>query len=649
MNFTLRRLAASSFCLLWLASANSALARAPRPFPSATVSESSLGCAVDRHCETGAADGEVEARVPGSGAPAKVAWRILQPRLARGGDPRTRRAFLYRIEIPTRSITGPAPGTPGCIESFAIEGGASALRLDLDGDGMRNERAVVLPAGRSDVAPSNVRRERRRLVFEFSPPLCPGERSAEFGLVSLHSPGLLDGVLTGGGNHDGDKSNIPLDLPGPKKAAGTIVVDSPKFPNDGTRIPLGCGHNPLDDPHLLDCWLAAHKEIQWAMVWDVAGPGYNAEQWSDWTEAMRQDVRDAFLASWRWQQSGFTTYFWKTVDEPPVNLEPLPPEGSQNTVLSSDDAWTLYAQHLGHSLAAEVFAWLPWSLTSLSQQELYRIVNGTAWIQENPEFVDDSYHATSPGYVVYAQDSTPASPLLIWNFLRDNDILRDSQAATVERLLDWSRDNLSHYLGGYNRENLENIWGYSGHPPVARVISGTEMQADLGWGILQGPHHWTAGCHGTTDFLRNVLRVANIPVKRVMAGGHTMPYFPTLHAYLSHGDDPYDGFSIGTPEFPAGELLISEAKWADWFLTDGLTAEANVGRRPLELSAKYLTNALLSYHCQDVIAGSPHAAGLVATKLAVAYSVPELEAMDLWTKLDAKIPGATVWPCGYLQ
>lgn len=49
---------------------------------------------------------------------------------------------------------------------------------------------------------------------------------------------------------------------------------------------------------------------------------------------------------------------------------------------------------------------------------------------------------------------------------------------------------------------MHNHWQYRGWPPVERIISGTNDP-------VLGVRHWTAGCRGTSGFLRLVLRTTN--------------------------------------------------------------------------------------------------------------------------------------------
>jgi hypothetical protein len=94
-----------------------------------------------------------------------------------------------------------------------------------------------------------------------------------------------------------------------------------------------------------------------------------------------------------------------------------------------------------------------------------------------------------------------------------------------------------------------------------------------------------------------------------------------------------------TPPYAAEELLINENKFDAWFgdNVSEQTRSNNVGRRVRELAITYLPDRLLSHHCDDMGSGATHAESRVYEYFQDNYGVAELEAMDLWSRLDAKI------------
>ena len=88
---------------------------------------------------------------------------------------------------------------------------------------------------------------------------------------------------------------------------------------------------------------------------------------------------------------------------------------------------------------------------------------------------------------------------------------------TITRVIEWCK-RLNHFIGRGDAENLYSTWQYYGAPPVIRTIEGTFYNDD----IIR--RHWTAGCHGTVNFMRSLLHTLNIPVEYINLG-HALPYF----------------------------------------------------------------------------------------------------------------------------
>jgi len=62
-----------------------------------------------------------------------------------------------------------------------------------------------------------------------------------------------------------------------------------------------------------------------------------------------------------------------------------------------------------------------------------------------------------------------------------------------------------------------------------------------------------------------------------------------------------------------------------------------VGRRPRELAIQYLPYGLLYYYCADQAAGLSPSEGSVFESLGYNFSLAELEQLQLWERLEAKI------------
>ena len=155
-------------------------------------------------------------------------------------------------------------------------------------------------------------------------------------------------------------------------------------------------------------------------------------------------------------------------------------------------------------------------------------------------------------------------------------------------------------------------------------------------------------------FTQQTLRAVNIPVQAGNVGNtpHTSPFFWTIASTLSHGDDLYsDGGSPSTPSFPSKWFLLPMAVYNDWFYGNGImgpNGSGNVSRQPgIEIPLKALSDELVQRYCADKAAKATHANGSVADFFryeylgnppykVTYYSVPQLEALNLWPRLHAK-------------
>ena len=393
----------------------------------------------------------------------------------------------------------------------------------------------------------------------------------------------------------------------------------------------------MNEPDLTT-WLTEHPLISETIQWEDSN---GIKAYPNWSTTQKADLLRMYQKVWNDQPLELT-------DPPPNIANPADDEFAQ-TVLSKDHAWPLFLAHVAYSLAAETGEWVPWSLSEYSQEELLELFDGSKMFQWN-----NGYGGYEPIHY-----GVPAPPDFTFNFLSTNNMIAQNRLQTIGNLLDWCRSHMVHFLGPLSTQNAEGHWQYRGVPPVSRVISGTTAvfipykEGDTSPPRVSFGHH-TAGCWGTTAFLRSVLQIVNIPVKQVRAAGHILPYFMSEGKYLSHGDDPYSGTARNMHHphpYPVEELFIDQATYDAWFgpsvpveangrFGPGVpSAEANVGRRTRELAIKYLPRALLEGRCQDIRFARSHADSWVYMVPAFFrhYSVEELEAINLWDRIDAKI------------
>ena len=370
---------------------------------------------------------------------------------------------------------------------------------------------------------------------------------------------------------------------------------------------------------LLDKWLAQHPVIADAIIWETAtGP----LAYSDWPIERRNQIRKAFPFGYPFQ-----------LEDPPPNMTNLADDDYPSTVLSEEHAWALYLNHIAQSLANEFWNALGWSLEDLSAENLTIMLDSRSFFDWS---TDEGGYLLDSGVVGRA---LPAPPDEVYEFLSTNDLIAEDRLQTVGRLLNWCRHNLRHFTGGNSAQNMEYQWQYRGFPPVSRILEGTpNTNPSPGYTDNQFKHR-TVGCHGTNGFLRAVLRVVNIPVvyQRPPNSGHATPGFPSEGMYLSHGDDPYNRLTKSTPPYPAVDLLIDQAQYDTWFPLASSDPNKNIGRQVKELALIHLPDYLLHLHCADIAAARPHDQSDVYKTFDRWYTVAELEAMNLWNRLDQKV------------
>jgi hypothetical protein len=331
-------------------------------------------------------------------------------------------------------------------------------------------------------------------------------------------------------------------------------------------------------------------------------------------------LQAAFAAAWNFSSIQLT-------DPPPNLLHPGDHE-PPTTALSPHDALWLYLASVGQSLAVEIGNRVPWSVSGYSSANLGILFDSRQFYTWSAAANGYQIEDLQGGYVV------PASPHTMHTFLRDNDLIGAHRYGTIVNMIEWCHHNLLHNFGPHTTKTYHDVWQYRGEAPVLRTIKGTTDQATKEYGI----QHWTAGCHGTAGFLRAILRTVNIPVVHDHQCGHALPYFSADHLHLSHGDDPYDTYTFADPAFPMAELLIDQSQYDSWF-GSGVSEDTrcnNISRREQELAIVYLPLAMLHDYCDDQAAGKSHAHGVVAGNLH-SFTVAELEAFDLWTRMDLKI------------
>lgn len=316
---------------------------------------------------------------------------------------------------------------------------------------------------------------------------------------------------------------------------------------------------PVPGPRCASCDLASYLDcnpgVRRAIVWrDPAARRYDA-----WSATQKADLAAAFD----------TIRAGGEVGLPEAVPATAPAPGALHTRLSAADAWRAYVAHLAQTLVVDSCGWVDWRIPGYSSHQLRLLLDS-----------DAMFTAGAAGYELRTfphGNASQGDPTRVYRWLRSEGLVGPDPLTTVGLVLEWCRDNMAHFLYGATPENMEAHWQYRGFPPVERIIAGTTSP--------HGTRHWTAGCWGTSGFLRLVLRTVNVPATLVSNCGHAQPYFPTLGRYLSHGDDPYNR---NTREAGAAgtDLLLDQATFDAWFGPDVPDRCDNIGRRPRELAGE---------------------------------------------------------------
>jgi hypothetical protein len=430
-----------------------------------------------------------------------------------------------------------------------------------------------------------------------------------------------------------------------------VESDVPTFkePESG-YIPAECQDEYAAlSPYVVDCWLNAHPTIAANILWEMqkvpAGDSNYVKPWAQWEEWRRAGLRLTVIELQKWRSTGMKAPFngLKSFEDVPPNEDaPFWAAGEGGSTVLHEDfaAWPIYVNHVASGLAAEIFAWVPWSLRAYNAEQLKVLFDGTRVFTRAATWSDATF---KDGRVVYPSYITPTNATFTLEFLKDLDLIRPTRLETISRTIDWAA-NLSHKTG----TGTVDHWQYEGRAPLARVLDGTVRISDDRFG------HYTGGCTSTSWILSWTLRPINIPVVNVQdpsgTCGHSVTGFISEAMYLDHGDVPYNRV-VDQAAIPGSWLLINQQTFKEWFPTPADTdiSCASQDRRPYQLAPFYPGNGLMQDYCEDVKAGASHADGKVFKTLSREWSLQQLEGLKLWDTLQSKVPTTDAWACKSLQ
>ena len=402
-----------------------------------------------------------------------------------------------------------------------------------------------------------------------------------------------------------------------------------------SRLGPKCGAESTADS-ALSCWLDQNPKVAAAMYFENSS--YYGT-WPTWPAAVKQQFFQYFdlMVCWYNQVPARVGGYQLFPDRIPVSG---PKDPTWGLWMPEDLGAKVYLAQVANCLAAELTGQFSWRISTYTPSQLSLLLAMNDWMAYVPD-------AVTPAYYFEAGANSPANPPFTASFFVKNRLIGSDAADTVARLFHWEK-RLFHYFAAPGTDQTPDtiypyFWG-PGTPPIpdveiinGRTYSGPNPDA-------AGFEHYTAGCGGTTAFMKSVLRTVNIPVEdRMVICGHYTPIFPTAGVAMTHGDDPYTKLVGVTPYpgFPAPaqkEYLVTLSQY-DQLFTPGLTQEAciaRVGVQPANIAIQYGSDYLMGLYCEDLASGAAPANSKVYASLQIHYSVQTLQNMGLWTTLAAK-------------
>ena len=342
----------------------------------------------------------------------------------------------------------------------------------------------------------------------------------------------------------------------------------------------GSAPTPVDlslDPPDLYGWLEVHSEVANSLKWQVndGGSVYHVpdsakKSWTQWSAIEQQELAAYFAQEWVYQFQKKDPHPESYLIYPPLNLAIDIQDDSAYPRVVVDALWarTLYLRWMALQLVTEIGQLVPWSVLNDGPVAHQILFDSAAMVRQGSSSNIFLLGAVVPENPVYLKRednlglSLIARPRDTQSFLRANDLIGDTRLDTIHRMLGWCTKNLRHNYEERTYGHFEKHWQYRGLPPITRIIEGTTYKTSKPEIIPFG--HWTAGCHGTYGFLRNVLRAVNIPVEGVLIDGHNLVHFLTEGKYMDHGDNPYN-LGYKASGLPPSALLIDTATFLQNF------------------------------------------------------------------------------------
>lgn len=432
---------------------------------------------------------------------------------------------------------------------------------------------------------------------------------------------LLSISCTPSSNEEEDE-DTPSDLPeDPFQPQPSAIIAPVKLPK--IDLPVATDIN---------AWLGTNPKIAQEVIWYEEEIGWIP--WQQWSPGLKQLLQDAYLFALNGTSIAST--------EPLTNHADRSPEEAPVTTLSFSDSRDLFFSQITWSFLVDIQGLVPWKLMDLSAEDLSLLFDGREYFDEkagcyyyNGTYDSDPTNCYFMGMKIKSATITPAPGHWTYGLLLANNLIGTTRKSTISRVCQFVSRFYTHMDGPNQTWNMIKLYDYEGIPPLINVIKAAPFIPNKNYKPMYA-------CWGATHFVKLLLAQANIPTEHFVATpGHRLPHFTSEGLALSHGDELYRSTIL--PTFPSqitfNEIFITEEVFLEWFGSQTTKEERgkNISRRSKELDVKYLTYAIVNRWCQDIKEGNSIPDGQVYAEIKDYYTLQELNEMQLWQKLAAKV------------
>lgn len=297
---------------------------------------------------------------------------------------------------------------------------------------------------------------------------------------------------------------------------------------------------PQSPVERLDQYLRTHPRVRDAIGLETDHPPAESGIWlyyEHWPREWKSRVEAHFVALWQGNDPGLADPFPLPDPGPLVGSLKI---GYRSVELSRE----VFFAHIAFALWLEVSGGVPWRLEDWSDHELSYLLTSRRFFSAYRTPDNGLYYLVAHRGATENMMHDPRRP---FEFLsrepeQGRRLIGASPSETAQRLSSWFHDYLHHNPAGFQRMDFHRL-----NPLLADRL---RRHPVAGFGDL---YVASAGCHSASDLFADLLRIVNIPARRVrnelesVSGGqeyHAGLVFDWqggsgLGRYLLHTDDLY--------------------------------------------------------------------------------------------------------------